>query len=299
MAIFSLNHSALGKSHKGYSPGVAAAHANYITRESTCSKLIGERLPTDRQQLKTWLHDREMSDRKNARVIDKLMIALPRELNAEQRDALLHDYCEHITQGRANWAAAIHDRDKDAHNPHAHVIIRDRDAATDAKVLHTTAGKKVVAAFAARGITLDPMTTERFREEWEIHANAALERAGFDARIDRRSNIERGIEDDPTIHVGPKNRILDAKEYRPGSEPIMVPKSFLPHEAREVRYPEIDQGRTRAEYNREIELRNQARQRRHFVGIEEPSWTSRGGMVAQQRSALEFFEQSRPAARAG
>src|ERR1700752_1007240 len=98
MAIFSLRHTWLGKSHKDYKPGVGAAHANYVTRQSSCTKLLGERAPTERHALKAWLTAEETGDRKNARIIDKLMVALPVELEPAQREALVTAFCERVTQ---------------------------------------------------------------------------------------------------------------------------------------------------------------------------------------------------------
>lgn len=287
MAIFSLNHSYIGKSHRAYKPGMARAHINYITRQSTCTKLIGERMPTERQDLKKSLHQAEIADRKNARVIDKLMLALPIELTPEQREQLIRDYCEHVTQGRAGWVAAIHDKGKDAHNPHAHIVLRDRDAAGQ-KVMHTTAGKKVIAEAAKRGITLDAMSPTRFREEWERIANLALERAGVAARIDRRSLKEQGIDNEPGIHVGPKDKAFKEKDYRPSSKPTQIRR--MRHRVPTpivIDYQAIDGGRTRGEHNEEIKRRNRQRGRSGLAahGFE---WTDHGGMAAQQRSALSF-----------
>jgi hypothetical protein len=180
MAIFSLRHTWLGKSHKDYKPGVGKAHANYVTRQSSCTKVFGARAPTDRQTLKAWLNNEEVSDRKNARIIDKLMVALPIELTAGQHAALVRDFCERVTEGRASWIAAVHDRGEDAHNPHVHIILRDRDIDTGRRVMMTT----------ERG------STERFRQAWEETANDALRDAGLSIRIDRRSLAEQGVERD-------------------------------------------------------------------------------------------------------
>lgn len=198
MAIFSLTHSWLGKSHKDYKPGVARQHANYITRRSTCTKLIGARAPTERQELKAWLHAQEIGDRKNARVVDKVLVALPIELNRDQREALLHDFCESLTQGRASWIAAVHDKGKDAHNPHAHIMFRDRDIETGRRVMLTT----------ERG------STNRFREAWEGAANRALEQAGFSERVDRRSLADQGLERDAERHKGPQMAVLAERERK-------------------------------------------------------------------------------------
>ncbi len=89
------------------------------------------------------------------------------------------------------WFAAIHDRGDDAANPHAHVVIRDRAIDSGKRVLKTS----------ERG------STERLRRAWELSVNAALECAGSNARVSRESNAARGIEDVPTVHLGPAEHI--------------------------------------------------------------------------------------------
>ena len=119
---------------------------------------------------KAWLEEHEDKSRKNARIIDKLMIALPIELSQEQRVEMLHAYVAEITGGEEiSWLAALHDQD--SHNPHVHMIFRDKGLNT---------GKRVVE-FSEKG------STQRLRESWQKICNEHLAKAGFDARIDTRS----------------------------------------------------------------------------------------------------------------
>ncbi len=50
-----------------------------------------------------------------------------------------------------------------------------------------------------------------WRKAWADTANAHLERAGADARIDHRSHTERGLDEQPTIHEGVTARALEKK----------------------------------------------------------------------------------------
>ena len=50
-----------------------------------------------------------------------------------------------------------------------------------------------------------------WRKAWADTANAHLERAGADARIDHRSHAERGLDEQPTIHEGVVARALEKK----------------------------------------------------------------------------------------
>lgn len=134
-------------------------------------------MPLEPRAARTWLDRQERRDRKNARVIDKLVLALPRELHPLQRRKLVRNFAEEITKGRASWLAALHQSGKDAHNPHAHVIIRDRDPET---------GKRV-ALLSEKG------STDTLRALWDRMANEALMRAGRPERIGhRRARTHQG-----------------------------------------------------------------------------------------------------------
>lgn len=50
-----------------------------------------------------------------------------------------------------------------------------------------------------------------WRKAWADTTNLYLERAGADARIDHRSNAERGLDEQPTIHEGVTSRAMEAK----------------------------------------------------------------------------------------
>jgi hypothetical protein len=236
-------------------------------------------MPEDRHVARAWLDQQEDGDRKNARMIDKVMVALPVELTREQRAQLVETFAETISKGRASWFAAIHDspaevNEKGQFNPHAHIVFRDRDVETRRRVME-----------------LSEITgTDKLRLAWERSANLALERAGFDVRIDRRSLAAQGIERDAEIHVGPNALMIEAKGERRGSKPLEIVRHFHgTHRPIIIDYPALDAGRTRAEHNEEIRARN----KRHVpVAGDELQWTDRAGMVAQQRAAMEWVGQS-------
>ncbi|MGF3027748.1 MobA/MobL family protein [Methylobacterium aquaticum] len=317
MAIYHLSHTYVGKGSQKQ-PHTAAAHSNYVTRPTRATEVMGERMPTEWRAAATWLKAQEDSDRINARVIDKIEVALPKELDHAQRAALVRDFAEHLSQGRASWLAALHDGPKDEHNPHAHIILRDRDATPGPK-----AGRRVV-------LTTERGTVDHIRELWQARANLALEQAGSDARIDHRTLAAQGIEREPQIHVGPKNLCLAEKGVTPESRPAEVQRiDFATGQkvAVTVDYPTLDQGRTRTDYNAEIRARNAAQERARITGrhapapampadpgspadtgsastssAEEPErkpsprqeggedWTDRGGMAAQQAAATRWAQ---------
>ena len=152
MAISSINHKSIGK--KTHPPRTASAHLRYVLRASACNEVLAANMPMPTigsrgGKAKAWLEEHEDNSRKNARVIDKLMIALPIELSQEQRVELLHAYVDEITGGEEiSWLAALHDQE--SHNPHVHMIFRDKGLQT---------GKRVVE-FSEQG------STQRLRASW-------------------------------------------------------------------------------------------------------------------------------------
>ena len=168
MAIYFLDHSSIGKST--HAKRTAGTHVRYITRPSACADLLGERMPVDRLETRRWLDDREKSLRKNARVADKILIALPRELHPLQRAHLVKRFCEKLTQGVAPWFAAIHQTGSDKNNPHAHIVIHDWNLET---------GRKVIK-LSSKGSTL------RLRSLWGDEINFALTKLGRKEKLTHR-----------------------------------------------------------------------------------------------------------------
>lgn len=250
MAIYSLNHKSVGKATQDKA-FTAAAHVRYITREKACRVVLGDKMPTDAKKAQTWLKSEEKADRKNARVCDKVMIALPYELDAEQRVELVRDFANRVTKGRVAWLAAVHDKDKDINNPHCHLVLRDRDLQTGRRVLHMSAGKSERRQLLERGI--DAMTTEKMRVIWEHAANEALDKAGYQERIDHRSLKEQGLEREATIHEGVQARQMAARGEKPSSKVVEFSNAPTARsESRSVDYQAIDGGKTRQEHNAEI-----------------------------------------------
>ena len=70
------------------------------------------------------------------------MVTLPREIGAVQRAELIREFGEAVTGNRTPWVAAMHDMGKDAQNPHAHFIFRDRDLETGKRVLKLSDNKR-------------------------------------------------------------------------------------------------------------------------------------------------------------
>lgn len=239
MAIYSLNLKSIGRTT--HAAGTAGAHLLYIAREGASPELVAAHMPLDPNDARAWMNQAETGDRKNARVIDKVRIALPRELTPEQRMQLVQDFARDLTGDQVPWFAAIHAQGKDAHNPHCHLVIRDRDIETGKRVLCLSDSPRDRAKAG-----LEPKAVEWVRAKWEVMANQALENAGHDVRIDRRSLDAQGIDRTPTIHIGPQAAHVEQFVSRPES------KLKETGQGRTIDYPQIDQGRTRKERHAEI-----------------------------------------------
>ena len=185
IAIYSLNLSSVGKTT--HAPRTAGANIRYITRPSAAPLIQSARMPADPRAARSWLDAQERADRKNARVIDKIIIALPRELDRPDWQRLVRAFAEDVSAGRASWLSAIHAAGPDANNPHAHLILRDRDPETGRRVAKLS----------------DKGAVHRVRALWERHCNRALKAAGRPERIDRRSHAARGLKTPPQRHRGP------------------------------------------------------------------------------------------------
>ena len=108
-----------------------------------------------------------------------LTVALPRELDQAAQIALMQGYVRVSFSDRgmvADWV--IHD--KSDGNPHAHIMLTTRDLGS------ADWGRKR-CDWNARDVL------SGLRSDWAQHANLALERGGFNERIDHRSNHARGI----------------------------------------------------------------------------------------------------------
>ncbi len=268
MAIYSFNHDSFGKTtnragaaggNAAYNArenetrldparqdGSAGGNAAYNAREEATYAVRSHIIPPDPKEAEAWFRSQEQGDRKNARMSDRFIGALPRELTPEQCIEAVEKFCRNVTQDRVPWHFALHleldKRDEPDWNPHAHIIVRDRDIETGKRFLNTSSGPADRAHLAAKGITC--WTTRDFREEWGSQMNGALERAGHDARIDHHSLKEQGIDREPQIHVGPGSQNAAQKGHQFQS----VDKELA---GRTIPYSLLDEG-SRAERNARI-----------------------------------------------
>ena len=141
--------------------------------------------------------------RGDATVAREFVVALPAELDGDQRQDLARRYARELAD-RYGVAVDVNvhapGKEGDQRNHHAHILMSACYVSAQGEL-----GKKAVE--------LDPIHCQRHglanvveveRERWEQLANQALEKAGQEARIDHRSLEAQGITDRmPGVHLGP------------------------------------------------------------------------------------------------
>src|SRR5690606_30214004 len=152
--------------------------------------------------------------RKDARVAREFEIALPHELDAEQRLELTREFARELANRYgAAVDIAIHEPhgtvgvssgaggagSGDIRNHHAHLLMTTRmvNAEGLGEKTHIERENKWLLS---NGLPTSHMQLRDIRQNWELGANRHLEKAGLDVPIDHRSHSERGLELEPTEH---------------------------------------------------------------------------------------------------
>ena len=214
MAIFCLNVKTMSRS----SGGSAVAHAKYILREGRYSRDHDELVHVEHGNMPTWAQQNpinywkaaDLYERENGRLCKKLILALPVELDHEERIALAKEFAEHLGHhDNLPWSLAIHD--DGTGNPHAHIAISERSNDGINRSPETwfrrfnaehpeLGGAKKSTSLHPKEWLLD------IRAEWASRSNRALARNDHQIRIDHRSFEDQGIDLQPGRHRGPPHR---------------------------------------------------------------------------------------------
>jgi len=197
--------------------GKAAAHAEYIERDEKYAKQkqadleyseSGNMPPWAEENPKLFWQAADLYERKNGSTYREFEIALPRELNAEQRLELIQDFIAQEIGTKYPYQLAIHNpKAMDGlEQPHAHLMFNERlkdgierDPQQYFKRYNSKAPEQGGAKKDNTGKDYRTRKDEirDLRQRWEVMSNQHLERAGLDTRIDMRSYKDQGIEKDP------------------------------------------------------------------------------------------------------
>lgn len=170
--------------------------------------------PADRAAL--WNAAERAETRKNSTVAREFEIALPADLDAEQRRELVLSFAREISdRHKVAVDVAIHTPGKegDHRNHHAHLLLTTRQLGPE--------------GMGAKTRELDQKQSgevDHWRARWAEVQNLALERAGSAERVDHRSHKARGIEgqalpqlsrEEYQIERAAKRRVERDENYQP------------------------------------------------------------------------------------
>jgi Ti-type conjugative transfer relaxase TraA len=157
-----------------------------------------------KQRSALWNAAEASEKRKDARVAREIEVSLPHELSGEQRLVLTREFAQGLAD-RYGVAVdfAIHSPHgkTDIRNHHAHIMMTTRKVGPDGlgeKSDLELENKKLQAL----GLPTSHEQLRDIRIGWEQRTNEHLARAGLDIRVDHRSHQERGLEIEPTQHMG-------------------------------------------------------------------------------------------------
>lgn len=154
-----------------------------------------------------WNAAESAESRRNSTVAREFEIAIPAELDADQRQQLVMGFAQEIVE-RHGCAVdvAIHAPSHDHRNHHAHLLLTTR------RLNSGGLGEKTRELDCRTSGTVT-----HWRQRWEVVANAALAAAGSDARIDHRTLAAQGIARKPTQHLGPQAHSYEQRTGLPSN----------------------------------------------------------------------------------
>ena len=181
-----------------YSGRGGVEHTEILAPGATPAALL------ERQGL--WNAAERADKRSDSRPARDILLALPHELDADQRLALVRAFvAEHVVAQGMIADVALHTPDKhgDQRNHHAHIMVTTREVSPDGF------GRKVEA-------WTKPELVRNWREGWAQVQNAHLQVAlGREApQVSAKSLANQGIERDPTIHLGPAASAIERRGER-------------------------------------------------------------------------------------
>lgn len=150
-----------------------------------------------------WNAAEAIEKRKDAQVAREIEVALPVELDKELQIELARGYVAK-TFVADGMAADMCIHDKGDGNPHAHIMLTMREVTPEGFGGKDKRSKN-------QTVWNKPEALKAWRETWSAEANAALERAGSERRMDHRSFAERGFEREPEIHLGPAAAAMERR----------------------------------------------------------------------------------------
>src|SRR5690606_9737320 len=184
---------------------------DFTKKEGVVYTEILSNLDTKLDRSKVWNLAEKSENRKDARTAREWVIALPDELDEEQRKELAREFAQSLVDRNGVVAdLAIHAPSKggDDKNHHAHILLTTRKAELDTENKLVLTQKSEIELSNTKRKSLGMGTSQeeikQIRATWANLANHALEYAGYRERIDHRSYADQGNQLQATIHEGSK-----------------------------------------------------------------------------------------------
>jgi len=184
---------------------------DFTKKEGVVYTEILSKLDTELDRSKVWNLAEKSENRKDARTAREWVIALPDELDEEQRKELAKEFAQSLVDRYGVIAdLAIHAPSQNGSdkNHHAHILLTTRKAELDTEnKLVLTQKSEIELSNTKRkslGIGTSQEEIKQIRATWANLANHALEYAGYRERIDHRSYADQGNQLQATIHEGSK-----------------------------------------------------------------------------------------------
>ena len=211
--------------------GKASGHAAYIAREGQYAERAGyeDLEATGYGNLPAWAEHEpatfwkaaDRHERANGTTYRELEIALPRELNPDQRQALVLDFIRQEIGERHAHQWAIHNPDAAlarGEQPHAHLMYSERTVDGIERDPEQYFKRYNGQHPELGGCRKDSAGTEErlleTRQRWAEVQNAHLQQYGHAARVDHRSLADQGIDRAPEQHLGGRRVRQLAPEQR-------------------------------------------------------------------------------------
>ena len=242
--------------------------------------------------------------RKNARVAREVLVALPHELDQVQRRELAKSIAQDLADryGTAG-TLAVHqpDREGDNRNHHVHILMTTRRIEADGQLGDKTRELDDVK----RG----PQEVEWIRGMIEQRTNRALEQAGIEERVDRRSLVDQRaaalragdmeladeLDRPATVHEGPRVTQIRREAVMAGRAPLGALDRAAAND--QVRQLEADRAEHRrlaevislAEYRAKAEAKKQAEK-----ADRQPGESKLEALIRRMRADISESEKTRP-----
>lgn len=206
----------------------SAAH-DYITRsEAYDDPERDAAIYTESGHMPSWAEDEareywdgaDLYERTNGRLYVSADFALPLSLDRDDQIALARSFAHELTdREQLPYTLAIHagrDAHGDEHNPHAHVMISERQN-DGIERERAQWFRRANSAHPDRGGAPKSRTfhgrewIEHARERWAELTNEVLRARGREERVDHRSYQRQGVDRDPGRHYGPAAAHMTAR----------------------------------------------------------------------------------------